>query len=69
MFGSSHPFTPSSSKDLQYEVASLKENYSVFYHKRGIQTLYLGTNGCIKNDEVIKRLKEVLVETLVKEMY
>jgi len=52
-----------------YEVASLKENYSVFYHKRGIQTLYLGTNGCIKNDEVIKRLKEVLVETLVKEMY
>lgn len=55
-------------KSGQQEI-TLKENYSVFYHKRGIQTLYLGTNGNVRNDKVIKDLSEAIVESLVRIMY
>jgi peptide/nickel transport system permease protein len=47
----------------------LKEEYSVFYHKRGIQTLYLGTDRNMESAEGLKDLKKVIVETLVREMY
>ncbi|MDM8534255.1 ABC transporter permease [Clostridiaceae bacterium HSG29] len=52
-----------------YEEITLKENYSVFYHKRGIQTLYFGTNGNVRNDKLIKDLSEAIVESLVRIMY
>jgi len=47
----------------------LEETYSVLYHKCGIQTLYLGTNGNVRNDKVIKDLSEAIVESLVRIMY
>jgi len=47
----------------------LKDTYSVFYHKRGIQVLYLGTNGKDIDDKVLTTLEDALLETLIKEIY
>ncbi len=47
----------------------LKDAYSVFYHKRGIQVLYLGTSGQRIDDEVVGTLEDALLETLIKEIY
>lgn len=47
----------------------IKESYSVFFHKRGIQTLYLGVEDHISNQEMRDSLIDALVETLLKEIY